>query len=227
LEEEVRRIIATAIDDSPHYMEGLKVFLKSARLNSPDSLFFVHLMNPVEGYADSIKDDSITVEISHTTETNPFVRNYVRHGILLDLIRHYDQVAWMDNDIIIRKPLYNIWDDVGPNNLKIWYRDYYHKVPTKRDRMEVFFQGGVYVVGNGDPVKKWLTNIIKNLEGKTDWYLPQGLLYTCWKEDNNLKHVQLSETYNDYKFNEKSHVWHCKNSGFTNETYQKEYQKYL
>lgn len=228
----MNRMIVTAIDDNPHYMEGLKVFLFSAKKNIPKEWFYIYLMNCSSEYVNELYsiNPNIIAEKTITNETNPFVRNYVRYGILLKLIKEYNDThkfAWLDNDIIIRKDLEGLWDDIKPETLKIWYRKHYHKNLKKRKRPEVFFQGGVFVVGNGKPIKKWLSNIIHNVKDKTDWYATQAQMYLCWKSNKKIDFVQLNTIYNDTVFDDNSYIWHCRQSGFDNEKYQKEYREYL
>ena len=127
----------------------------------------------------------------------------------------YSQVAWIDNDAIVRKPLDGLWEGVVPNSIKVWYR--------KKKLDEYKLQTGVYVIGRGNESVKYCSNIIKGLEGTDNWLLPQLLMYN---ELNNMKLINMGDSFNDSRFKNGSHIWHCKANHFSNPKYQQEYRKY-
>jgi hypothetical protein len=222
------RIIVTGIDNNPHYMEGLLVFLQSMKINAPKELVYVCLTNVDDAYAGRVLSlGNVKIERICTEEKSSYVRNYIRHSIMLKLMPQYDVVAWIDNDAIVRSSLDSFWDDVCNDSLKIWYRRMYHDLPKKRDKPECFFQGGVYILGSGEHSEMYLNSIIIGLDKKVDWFEPQRLMYLCYKQIPKLKHVDLSEAYNDCKFLDDSIIWHCKQSHFSDKKYQKEYKKYI
>jgi hypothetical protein len=216
----MKRLIITTVDSTPHYQEGTKVFLASLAENAPKEDVLVYLINCSEEYKMSLYSINPRLDtiFTGTTEASPLIRNYIRHVVILDEIKEYNKVAWLDNDAIIRGPLDGLWEGVEGDTLKIWYRK------KKKDHLK--FQGGVYVVGGGEKTENWLRLINEKLTLCSDWYSPQTLIYACFKEVG-LKHIQLDPKYNDSKFKDDSIIWHCKSSHFDNPKYQKEYRSYL
>jgi len=212
-----KKIIVTAIDNNPHYMEGLKVFLASFAVNAPGEQIRVYLMNCTPKYQKEImKIYPVQALLIRTSETSAYRRSYIRHEKILELFNEgYDTVAWIDNDAIVRKPLDGFWDGVGPGVIKVTYRS------GKSFRNK--FQAGIHILGESDKVRKYLENIITCLEDANDWKLPQALMYVL---AGTLKHVDMEEKYNDSRFKNDSVIWHCKNTHFDEPRYQKEYRKY-
>lgn len=210
-------IILTAVDNNPHYMEGLKVFLASFAVNAPKEKIRVHLINcPVEYEIELLKIYSVQICHIRTDEKSAYRRNYIRHGGMLKAFEEgYNKVAWMDNDAIVRKSLDGFWDGVESGVIKIRCR--FNKLDENK------FQTGIYALGEPDSVKRYLRDIIKGLYGQDDWKLPQLLMYKLAKK---LKRVELPKKYNDSKFSDNSVIWHCKQSHFNELKYQKEYKKY-
>lgn len=214
------QIINTAIDDNPHYFNCLKAFLMSMKVNSPDQKVKVILINCPKEYESVIKR-IYPAEVLVLTDPSQsaYQRNYVRHYMLLEAFKSHSKAAWIDNDALIRGDLREgFWDDVDRTTIKVWLR--------KKKPDEYKFQGGVYILGNSQKSIDYLGGIIRALDETDDWLLPQKLIYTLHKE-YGLKHVQLSQKYNDSKFRDGSIIWHCKQSHFDNEEYQEEFYHYL
>lgn len=222
------RIIVTSVDDNPHYMQGLRAYLASIKINSPQSRVRVYLINCEEKYGQTLYLVNSNIEVRHVTsnEQSAYVRNHLRHGLLLETTRDYNQIAWIDNDAIIRKPLDGLWESLTPETLKFVYRK------EKRDALK--FQGGVYVFGVSEATKKWLWDIMTALakyninkkNGDNDWYIPQEYMYTFYKTNKNIEFAPLDQKYNDSKFNKDSVIWHCKHTHFDDPKYQAEYCLY-
>jgi len=223
------KIIVTSIDDNEHYAEGLKVFLYSAYKNSGKEKIIVYLINQSDAYSESLfrLNPNIIINRLSMPGSSIFEKINVRYKILFGLLNNYDKVAWIDNDAVVLKDLGGIWDGVGSNDIKILYRKNYHKKEHKKNRPECFFQGGIYVIGNGDPIKGWIKGIVDGSDGKQEWYTSQALMYLLYMKDKRINHLQLDNTYNDSKFRKNSHIWHCKQSGFDNEIYQEKYKQIL
>jgi len=213
-------LIITAVDNNTHYKEGLKVFLASMALNAPKESVYVYLMNCDSKYVKELHkiNPNVTTQSEKTEEESPFVRNYIRHSLIIEQMSYYNKIAWIDNDSIIRDSLDELWEDIEPETIKFWYR--------KKKKDHIKFQGGVYVLGASEKSMQWCAEIREELNNCTDWYAPQLLMYTKFKEVG-LTHTQLSEKYNDSKFKSDSIIWHCKSSHFEEEKYQTEYQRYL
>jgi hypothetical protein len=213
------QIILTAVDDNPHYMEGVRVFLYSLWKNSPEQKIVVCAMNWKDCSVIKKINPNATVVAEKTDEKNPHVRNYRRHSLILEwFARGYDKIAWLDNDIIVRHNIGRIFSRVKANTIKVW---------TKMKRKDHGkFQGGVYVLGNGETTKRYLRGIIRGLAGRGGWLLPQLLMYRLFLK-YKLNFVKLSHRYNDSFFRKDSLIWHCKQSHFKEKRYQKEYKRYL
>jgi hypothetical protein len=192
------QIILTAVDDNPHYMEGVRVFLYSLWKNSPEQKIVVCAMNWKDCSVIKKINPNATVVAEKTDEKNPHVRK--------------------DNDIIVRHNIGRIFSRVKANTIKVW---------TKMKRKDHGkFQGGVYVLGNGETTKRYLRGIIRGLAGRGGWLLPQLLMYRLFLK-YKLNFVKLSHRYNDSFFRKDSLIWHCKQSHFKEKRYQKEYKRYL
>ena len=215
------QIVITAIDDNPHYRNHLKAFLMSMRENSPGQNVRIVLMNCHEEYGEALKRiypvDVVNME---THGQNAYQRNYIRHYMFQDAFQqNYSKVAWIDNDTLIRGDLRDgFWDGVEHGTIKVWMRD---KKPD-----EYKFQTGIYILGNSKKSQSYIKGIIRALEGKDGWLLPQLLIYTLHRE-YGLKHIQLPQKYNDSKFRDSSVIWHCKQSHFKDQEFQEEFQYYL
>jgi len=213
------QIILTAVDDNPHYVEGVKAFLCSLRKNSPEQKIVVCTMNWKDSTVLNKINPNVTVLAEKTSEKSVFVRNYRRHSLILEWFdKGYDKIAWLDNDAIVRRNISGIFDGVKKNTIKVW---------TKMKRKDYGkFQGGVYVLGNGEITKRYLKHIVHRLEGKNKWMLPQLLMYTLFLK-HKLNLVEMGHGYNDSFFRDDSFIWHCKQSHFKEKKYQKEYKRYL
>jgi hypothetical protein len=216
------RIIVTAVDTTPRYVEGVKVWLRSLTENAPDERIFVYAQN--WDNVDSISSINPRAKIIPITNESPdpMVRNYIRYKLFLDLLPQYDMIAWIDNDAIIRKSLEYLWFGVTVNSVKYWRR-------PKREHL--CFQGGVFVLGAGEKTKQYCRDILRGLEtipvSDVDrWYAPQLLAYTCIG-GSGIDTIPLSKKYNDCTFDDESIIWHCKSGHFNEAKYQKEYQYYL
>jgi len=214
-------LIITTVDDNPHYQEGLKVFLTSLAKNAPKEKVFVWLINCCNNYENNLHNiyDHLTTKRTRARETSRFTRNYMRWSIIRKKIKTYDKILWLDNDAIIRAPLDGIWEGVGEDTLKIWYKE--SKI---KDHLK--FQSGVFVLGKGKKSNAYCRTIMRKLKKCDGWYSPQLLMYTIFGK-SGLEHIQLKEKYNDSKFKNASKIWHCKSSHFLDKEYQKEYREYL
>ena len=219
----MNRVIITAVDTVPRYVDGVKAWLKSLAVNAPDEKVMVYAQNWDDVTAiSSINPNAEIVRVCNDS-SDPLVRNYIRYDILTNLLPRYDAVAWIDNDAIIRWPLGGLWDGVVPNSVKYWHRN---------RREHLCFQGGVFVLGAGKKSEKYCGAISAKLKTmKSDnaeerWYAPQTYAYS-YVALSGLSIVPMDMRYNDSTFMDDSVIWHCKSSHFADPKYQKEYQHYL
>ena len=216
------RIILTAIDNNPHYQDHLKAFLMSMRMNSPGENIRVMLMDCTVNFAKSIeKIYPIDLKMRVTKNMSAYQRNYVRHEMFRNAFKDLDNesVAWIDPDCLVREKLNDFfWHNATGSTIKVWIR------PGKNDKYR--FQTGVYILGNVATTQAYIDGIIEGLEGRDDWMLPQKLIYELC-EKYYVSPIQLKEKFNDSKFKDSSVIWHCKQSHFKHEKFQKEFQFYL
>ena len=228
----MNRVIVTGVNDNPHYMDHMRVLLMSLKVNAPKERVNVTLINCPDNYREELQciNENIEIRRFDLPHCGAIGRIIKKHMSVLECMLRNDRVMWLDNDIIVRKPLDELWRGVGENTLKIW------KKKHKADKYKM--QAGVYVAGNGGSLQRWLGSVIQK-EGKyldepdvyldgygsPYWMVSQELLYHCLNED--IKYVKLPVIYNDQKFREESVIWHCKSSHFKESAFQEEYKKYL
>lgn len=228
----MNRIIVTGVNDNPRYMDHMRVLLMSLKTNAPEERVNVTLINCPKAYHEELRriNGNIEIRIFDLPNCGAIARIIKKHMSVLECMFRYDKVMWLDNDIIVRKPLDELWEGVDKNTLKIW------KKKHKADKYKM--QAGVYVAGNGKALQKWIREVIRR-EGKfldspgvhsdgygsPHWMVSQELLYHCLNDE--IKYVKLPRIYNDQKFKEESVIWHCKGSHFEEPAFQKEYKKYL
>jgi len=186
----MKRIILTATDLNPPYDKTIQVFLKSLFQNSPEQNILIGSVKSVENQIkEMIRINKFQYSQESYSISNPtkYRRNYIRHYMINKALKKgYDQICWMDNDVIVRSDINEIWDDVEPNSFKIIYR------PEKRDKYKL--QTGIYVLGNSEPTKIYISNIIKGLLNSDKWILPQLLMWSCYenlKKEINLVKMRL------------------------------------
>lgn len=216
------KLVLTAIDNNPHYQDHLKAFLMSMRMNSPGLKVRACLINCSDEYSDSIEKafDVEVARIFFDHPTSPSERNYIRHFLFSVAFKQkYESVAWIDNDALVMNKLGDdFWENATGSSIKVWLR------PKKNDKYK--FQAGVYILGNTALTQGYVKDIMEQLKDTDDWMLPQLLLYTLSKK-HYIAHHQLCEKYNDSKFCDNSTIWHCKQSHFKEEKFQKEFKHYL
>lgn len=228
------KIIVSGVNESLHYQECMRVLLTSLRKNYKDCIVSLMLINCTDGYEKKLHKihpylNTVRREIPNC---GAVARINAKHELVYECMEQNDKVLWLDNDILVRGNIDVLWQGVKNDTLKVWIKDV--KQQTHK------FQAGVYVAGRGKHVNGWMKKIINHEKeylntsdseldghGSPYWMLSQNFLYFYFNEDKKIKHIQLEEKYNDCKFNKDSVIWHCKNSHFADEIYQREYQKYL
>lgn len=229
-----KRVIVTGVNDNPHYMDCMKALLASIKKNAPAEKVCVLLVNCNKDYEAELYRINANIETKKIIIPNcgAISRITRKREYLLSKLSEYAVVAWIDNDAIVRKPLDGLFAGMTDNTLKIWRKN------MRKNSHK--FQAGVYVVGNGEPIKKWITDIMtaerKHLNkkgaeldghGSPHWFVSQELLYTCFLNNDGITRLQLSTRFNDCTFDKNSVIWHCKSSHFNEKKYQKEYKRYL
>ena len=225
-------IITSEVNGNSNYIKYAKIFLSSLAANAPKE----KVRLSVSGWSGKdIKDaerrnpqaeiDPIEVNKRINTDGQYIsVENYIRivhiQGTVVRLALEdgYDRVAHFDVDTIIRKNLDKLWEGVTPDSLKILKRD---SQPPKRR-----FQNGVYIVGNSENSLKMIRKFERKIINSLEWYEDQRLLWNVFSK-SGMNHIQLSEKYNDRRFNEGSFIWHCCRKNKTvHQAWNKEFNKY-
>ena len=152
----------------------------------------------------------------------------------------YAQVAAIDADIIVRKPIENIWDDLGPNTVKAWNKK---KIPplfpdgksrkrwmtVKHPRLDkrACIQGGVQLYGNGPRTQEFYDEVMRRLGTQWKFWDGQIIIYKMLrKKYAGITYLNLGPMYNDSFFNEQTVMWHVKHHHFTDPRWVKETQKW-
>lgn len=224
------RVIFTTCTCDNEYIDVLKAFLMSMRLNNGvEEVIKAELVNcTYEQFVDlrkiygNIKRIPVDLPGADWTKPENMVRVMrIRIPRVLELLNEgWDQVLFLDCDAIIRKPIDGIWEGVEPGVLKIWHR------PNKT--VEYRFQGGVVAYGNSQEVRDYYQDFLKSLDKDWSFFQGQKNMYTVWKRHrDSIKLVSLDPTYNDSLFKKQSHIWHSKLGHFKEKRFQAEYKRYL
>ena len=144
-----------------------------------------------------------------------------RSIVMRDMLKNHDEpILYLDTDILVRGSLDQFWEDIKPNSIKVMKRN------TKEDISK--FQAGVFAVGSSEETRAMMEHYNKVVQGNIYPFAEQEHLYKSWiKFKDIVTQVQLDECYNDWHFDSKSTIWHCKGKHFKEKRYQDEYQGYL
>jgi len=227
----LNRIITSEVNGNFEYIKYAKVFLSSLAANAPEE----KVRLSVSGWSEKdIKDakgrnpqaEIDPIEVNKRINTDgqyTRVENYIRivhiQGTVVRLALEdgYDRVAHFDIDTLIRKNLDGLWEGVTPDSLKILKRN--DQFPKWR------FQNGVYVIGNSENSLKMIRKFERKIINSLEWYEDQRLLWKVFSK-SGMKHIQLSEKYNDHHFNKDSYIYHAKGHCRQIEKWKTEYKKY-
>lgn len=208
------KTLLTYLYYAPHYADTLKVFLASLAVNAPGERIIVYISGCEGGTFSGINENAL---FRHWDVDSVENANRFRFAMLLNILEEYEYVGWLDHDMIVRKPINELWR-IKDNTLHAWYRR------KKREHMKV--QGGVFFLKRSERIKKYLTDVMNLLKADAEWYAPQLYCYQ-YAVKNGIAFSDIGEQYNDCKFKEGSVLWHCKSSHFDDPKYQKEHQVYL
>lgn len=196
----MEKVIITAIDDNPKYIDYLKVMLVSFRENAPKEHLKVYLL----GYKKKLDINPNAEIISYREVLGREEASHIRGELLLDLLKKgYKKLAWFDSDIIIRGKLNEFWEDIKPSTLKITYRAWQDVDKRK-------FQNGIYGIGNSLQMIELFEKFKRKMDKhKTEWYVDQLYLYKLWRKRKDIRLINLDRKWNDNHFEDDSIIWHC------------------
>lgn len=224
-------IITIATPDT-FYFKQLIAFLNSMKVNSPKDKIHVFLVDFYPHVIDDLKHmypnyifDSREVD---RLDNRGISFILLRIELIKECFERYNaSVAWVDIDVLVRKPL-NTFLEVEPTQLKILYRGD-HK-PEK-----VRFNAGIFNIGYSKETYGFVDDWHKGLLNNAIWGMGQLEMYKAYlKHQHRVQLVHLDDKYNDLgglnrpnAFSDDSVMWHCKKAHFNHPKFQKEFQYYL
>jgi len=239
----MNRVITTMVSGEKPYCDFIKVFLLSLRKTSGTSTaVIIYVVNGP--HVKGLERIYPGVMVHHQTVENPTPIRilYTRPQQMMDCLNEgYDQIASIDADIIFRKDIFELWDGAVQDSVKYWNKgitlpldgkwknekDKARYLKKKSERLNTVFQGGVFVIGNGEVARKYWSGVVSNIPSVPDGYCSQRLMYLETLKHKELKFVPLSPAYNDCYFNDESIMWHGKSGHRDNSKLQKIFQEYL
>jgi hypothetical protein len=196
-----RKVFITGANDDPVYLERMRALCRSAGRNSPDTELHAFHFGKLD-----------RIHAAHHRSS---------HLVTMMATPGVKAVGWLDCDMLVRKPLKHLWDDVKPNVLKVLYR------PTQDDPFK--FNTGCMLVGVGPATAHMIRDWHQSMERSTEFFDDQLYLWQAYLRMKGLvKLVPLDEKYNDCHFNPESVIWHAKgNSAIKYPGWDEEYTKYV
>jgi len=226
----MKQIILTTATCDNDYLDVLKAFLASIRLNSGyEGVIRADLINGNSEIYDRLKNIYSNLEINHIELDR---RDWHKQENMIHVMRKrmssqykaftdgYGQILTLDCDAIVRKPIEHIWDGVGPGVLKVWLR--------KKKRPQYRFQAGVMVYGNSQKMRKYYKHFLDSLGSEWGFFDGQQALYEIYlKHKDEIKLISLPMDFNDCLFKKDSFIWHAKVNHMKEEPFVSTMHKYL
>lgn len=228
-------MIVTSLNYDKFYFEQLLVLLTSLRINSPNDVVSIFLVDFPEDVENKLKKEfnsfkfiNRKLNVSSKKSVAGFMVCYRSLVVKECLEKYKEPTAWFDTDIIVRKDLGSFWSDVKTNQLKILYRG-------DGCREHVRFQAGVFAVGYSKDTVNYISEWNKIIQVSHRWYEDQKQLYLLYvKYSDDIQLIKMDKRFNDIgdsskkdSFNDGSVIWHCKKLHFKNKRFRKEYLEYL
>lgn len=213
-------LIITTCDDTLHYVEQLGVFLRSMKNNAPRERVVCYLIgDPKLEEREFDNARFVRPEWKFNSSDKKGIMVCLRTMAMLDNFDKCANMAWMDTDVIVRKPIDGLWDMDG-DTIHITYR------PDKKEKRK--FQAGIFSITCTEKTKKMLEWWNAEVWKDCSWYRDQLCLYQAWEKfRKTVRLKKMALRLNDDVFGSESEIWHCKQIGFSNPRYQKEYHKWL
>lgn len=225
-------MIITAASSDQLYFDQLLSMLSSFEVNCPNKQLSIFLTDYPKDIAENLKRAFPSFLFFNRSLSAIDKRGI--HFILfrISLIRecfekYKSAAAWIDTDVVIRKPL-DEFLAIEPTQLKILYRG-----DNKPDKVK--FNAGIFRIGCSDATKKLINDWYSALEKNAIWGMGQLELWKAYYKNRKMVElVKMEEKFNDLggndrpnAFSKESVMWHSKKAHFENKKFQKEFQYYL
>lgn len=239
------RVILTTATAGNEYYDMLLVFLLSLRVAGKyNGTVIIDLINGKQKESDEINKTypGAIVNPIYVPEITMLSTMFTRPNQIMNAMNAgYEQIAAIDDDIIVRKDISGIWDDLGPGTVKVWDKKalppifpdrkskrYWDtvKIPKleKRD-MRARIQGGVQLYGNSEVSREFYAEFMRRLGAKFKFWDGQIILYRMLrKRFGGIKFINLGSNYNDSLFNDCTVMWHVKHKHCDNPLWAKEFK---
>ena len=210
------------------YYDYLIAFIKSCAINCRPEPLTVYLINTDD--MEHLKKLHPRLEINYvkTRKDGDSLKNfavcYCTKGFK-ELIKTNKHVAYFDSDIIIRKPVPELFmfPDKGKPVLTVMSRPHQEFAKSK-------FQAGVILMNKNKKsnyfMEQWDFYTWKALELSDTWFHDQRCLFKVYEvRKSEFVLRPLEYRYNDWNFLDDSPIWHCKGH-HDNEKWQAEFNEY-
>jgi len=226
-------ILATA---DTNYIPKVKTLITSCARHAADHQFYLFLINVDESKDNEIKSWHSNIVIEHVFWDNHPTRwkgmlSSARSIPLYNSLKVYkENILYLDADIIIRRPLDDLFAILHDYDLTIKYRPELNHLGPSGTMFASKFNAGVIGIRyseNGlafaQRYNKYLWNYINsgdeliiNLpQEKINTYIDQEMLYITYLEfKNRINFFPLPGGFNDSKFLPQSTIWHGKGTAY-------------
>jgi hypothetical protein len=229
------KLILTTVSNEERYVNLLKVFLYTLEKYGGNYPVVADVINGTDELADGLKRLHLQTEIRNISipKAKGLDVMYSRPPQMLKYLKEgHEAIASIDADVIFRKDVSGLWDGVVPNSVKFWDKGMTppisKKMKDKRfkkkymhrrlNRTDLRFQGGVFIIGNGEHAIKYQKRMIDCLPSKPAFYTWQTGMFTMLKRmKSTMRSVRMSPVYNDSCFNSKSKNYFDKYLALANE----------
>lgn len=235
----MNKILFTAINNDPVYKDRCRVLLQSIAENAQDmDYFLVHALNCSEKFIQELQAINPKVKVIPQrydktkdkigTEFNDNGKSYYtemyRFWVFRDWLRDNRQgvIGWIDADVIVRKPLDDLFKNINPNTLKIWKRTTVNNPDTQ---MNI----GVMVLGVSVHTYELILNQIELNKDNPYWGHSQKAIWEAYQAaKHKIEHQQLDPLiWNCRTFEDIAHVWHPTVNCIDIAKYKTEYNRLL
>lgn len=235
----MNKILFTAINNDPAYKDRCRVLVQSIAENAPDmDYFLVHVLNCSEKYIQELQAINSKVKVipqryDRTTDKigdqwndrgKSYYTEMYRFWVFRDWLRDNREgaIGWIDADVIVRKPLDGLFDDVQPNTLKIWKR-------TTVDNPDTQMNIGVMVLGASHHTYELIQDQIERNKDNPYWGHSQKAIWEAYlAAEHKIDHQQLDPLiWNCRTFEDIAHIWHPTVNCIDFATYKIEYDRLL
>jgi lipopolysaccharide biosynthesis glycosyltransferase len=231
-----------------NYIPKVKTLILSCARNAPDHPFYLFLVNVDRSKDNEIKSWHSNIVIEHVFwDYRPSrwrgMLSSARSILLYNSLKmHKDNVLYLDSDIIVRRPLVELFAILSDYDLTIKYRPELNHLGPSGTMFASKFNAGVIGIRYSEnglafakKYNKYLWNYINSGDEliidlpheKINTYIDQEMLYITYLEfKNRINFLPLPVGFNDSKFLPQSTIWHGKGTAYNHPIFTVERKRY-